>query len=325
MPEPSHTFYVKHIQRVTFDAPVYCEPMWIRLHPRCDAGTNVRSARLNVSPRPTHVNLMTDLAGNVGWKVTFGDILVSLSLAVTSCVDRWPVGQPLSRRHDSTTWNYEGLDQDLMRYYLTAESSHDDLLELVEQTLDRSDVTPFSYLLCLAEETSRQYHWDMTLADRSLTTSSQPRWLAPRVLPLHGQSRTTSAAAAHRPTGGRPRTRAVEQFVQAARLANIPARWVRGYCAVDADEIESELAVWAECYLGDHGWIGFDPCRGLPIDARYIPVSAGRNLAALATVTGEHRGSSRAAEWSTQIILRQARPAGLTQSIGVNPAPAPTY
>lgn len=64
-------------------------------------------------------------------------------------------------------------------------------------------------------------------------------------------------------------------FVAAARELHIPARYVGGYyLRTDTTEQVAGHA-WAEAWLPDIGWLGFDPTNGVCIDERYVRVATG--------------------------------------------------
>ena len=74
-------------------------------------------------------------------------------------------------------------------------------------------------------------------------------------------------------------------FIAAARTIGIPARYVAGYIAAGFDGAH-ETHAWAEAYVPDLGWVGFDPSnRQCPTDA-YIRLCAGFDAADAAPVRG---------------------------------------
>ncbi|MCU0621564.1 MAG: class II glutamine amidotransferase [Gemmatimonadales bacterium] len=75
-----------------------------------------------------------------------------------------------------------------------------------------------------------------------------------------------------------------------ARLLNIPARYRVGYIhtgAGAANQAQSEAShAWAELYLPDHGWHGFDPTNGCLTGTDHLRVAAGRNYRDAAPFSG---------------------------------------
>jgi transglutaminase-like putative cysteine protease len=69
-------------------------------------------------------------------------------------------------------------------------------------------------------------------------------------------------------------------FICLARLLGVPARYVCGYIhtrgAGDARQAAASHA-WAQVYLPEVGWKGFDPTNGLLTQTEHIRVAVGRN------------------------------------------------
>jgi len=74
-------------------------------------------------------------------------------------------------------------------------------------------------------------------------------------------------------------------FVAAARLADIPARYVAGYISPGYIG-RQETHAWAEAYVPELGWVGFDPSnRQSPTDA-HVRLCAGLDAADAAPLRG---------------------------------------
>jgi transglutaminase-like putative cysteine protease/predicted glutamine amidotransferase len=75
-----------------------------------------------------------------------------------------------------------------------------------------------------------------------------------------------------------------------ARLLNIPARYRVGYLYTGADyanKLQSEAShAWAELYLPEHGWHGFDPTNGRLVGTDHVRVAAGRHFRDAAPISG---------------------------------------
>ena len=81
-------------------------------------------------------------------------------------------------------------------------------------------------------------------------------------------------------------------FIGIARLLGIPARYVSGYLMMN-DRIEQEAGhAWAEAYVEELGWVGFDISNGISPDARYVRVASGRDYRDAAPVTGISFGNT---------------------------------
>jgi len=101
---------------------------------------------------------------------------------------------------------------------------------------------------------------------------------------------------------------AAHLLIAAARAAGFPARYVAGhlYRAQPADTHAAHG--WAELYVDDYGWIGFDPLEGrCPTDA-YVRVAIGLDHHSAAPVSGARIGGGSEA---------------LAVDVHVGPEPAP--
>ncbi|CTQ49690.1 transglutaminase family protein [Jannaschia donghaensis] len=80
-------------------------------------------------------------------------------------------------------------------------------------------------------------------------------------------------------------------FVTCARLLDLPARYVSGYLRVtDRDEQDATHA-WAEAYIDDLGWVGFDVSNGISPDDRYVRVATGLDYSDAAPISGIRAGA----------------------------------
>lgn len=81
-------------------------------------------------------------------------------------------------------------------------------------------------------------------------------------------------------------------FIGTARALGIPARYVSGYLMMN-DRIEQEAThAWAEAYVENLGWVGFDVSNGISPDQRYVRVATGRDYRDAAPITGISTGSA---------------------------------
>ena len=80
-------------------------------------------------------------------------------------------------------------------------------------------------------------------------------------------------------------------FISAAHCLEVPARFVAGYlCAAGAAGRDGAHA-WAEAFVPDLGWVGFDPANGVcPSDA-YVRVAIGLDAVGAAPARGTRYGA----------------------------------
>ncbi len=80
-------------------------------------------------------------------------------------------------------------------------------------------------------------------------------------------------------------------MVSAARSISIPARYVNGYMHNNSHSSEFQSThAWAEFFIDDLGWVGFDPTNGCSPDERYIRVSCGLDASEAAPIKGVFYG-----------------------------------
>ena len=82
-------------------------------------------------------------------------------------------------------------------------------------------------------------------------------------------------------------------FIAAAKILGIPARYVGGYLWTGHDARDYDAShAWAEAYVTDLGWVGFDPANRTCPTASYIRASVGLDYWSAAPVRGVRKGSS---------------------------------
>ncbi len=85
-------------------------------------------------------------------------------------------------------------------------------------------------------------------------------------------------------------------FISAARELGMPARYVSGYMAMTPGETAEASHAWAEAYVPDLGWIGFDVANRMCPDERYVRVAVAMDVTGARPVKGIRRGYQQSAE-----------------------------
>jgi transglutaminase-like putative cysteine protease len=126
----------------------------------------------------------------------------------------------------------------------------------------------------------------------------------------HRLAEAVSAAIRYDPGATDVRTTAAEALAQgrgvcqdhahamiaAARIQDIPARYVSGYLYASADGTPHEAAhAWAEVWIAGLGWVGFDPANECCPDDRYIRLGSGLDAPHAAPIKGIARGGGQEA------------------------------
>jgi transglutaminase-like putative cysteine protease len=79
-------------------------------------------------------------------------------------------------------------------------------------------------------------------------------------------------------------------FVSAARSMRVPARYVVGYLLAPDTKL-TETHAWAEAYVPDIGWVGFDAANRLCPTDRYVRLGSGLDAADAAPIRGNVSGN----------------------------------
>ncbi|MGA7233674.1 MAG: transglutaminase family protein [Xanthobacteraceae bacterium] len=80
-------------------------------------------------------------------------------------------------------------------------------------------------------------------------------------------------------------------FLAAAHYLDIPARYIAGYLQMADGRIEQDAGhAWAEAFIPDIGWVGFDPANGLCPTESYVRVAVGLDSIGAAPVRGVRFG-----------------------------------
>lgn len=80
-------------------------------------------------------------------------------------------------------------------------------------------------------------------------------------------------------------------FLAAARLLEVPARYVSGYLLVEGESSATASHAWAEAHIDGLGWVGFDISNGISADQRYVRLATGRDYREAAPLVGMRFGS----------------------------------
>lgn len=82
-------------------------------------------------------------------------------------------------------------------------------------------------------------------------------------------------------------------FIAASRVLGIPARYVSGYLWTGMESREHQANhAWAEAFIHDLGWVGFDPANRICPTEAYIRTSVGLDYWSAAPVRGVRRGAA---------------------------------
>lgn len=66
-------------------------------------------------------------------------------------------------------------------------------------------------------------------------------------------------------------------FLACARQMDLPSRYVSGYLMMNDRTDQEATHAWAESYIKNLGWVGFDVSNGISPDERYVKIAHGQD------------------------------------------------
>ncbi|MBL8214872.1 MAG: transglutaminase family protein [Bryobacterales bacterium] len=81
-------------------------------------------------------------------------------------------------------------------------------------------------------------------------------------------------------------------FCDCCRVMGIAARFVSGYECASAGRSDAYMHAWAEVYLPNAGWRGYDPSRGVVVADAHVAVAAAFDSVLASPVIGSYHGGS---------------------------------
>lgn len=278
-------FTIDHTTEYRFTRPVFFEPHQLRLCPRSDGSQRLVRFDLQIEPTPAGVSQTLDAEGNQVTMAWFNDVHDHMVVRATSEVEtlrdnpydflltstnqRLPIGYK--------PWEVAQLGATLRR---AAVPIHiDPARELAEQLREaaRGEVVPF-----LARLTE-------TICNRFKVIHREQGGPWPPATTIEQRQ-------------GACRDLAV-LWIDICRAVGLAARFVSGYQEGDAEQDKRYLHAWAEVYLPDAGWRGFDPTHGLAVADRHVVVSAAADPQHAAPVTATYRGCNVEAELLAEVLI----------------------
>ncbi len=279
-------FKITHTTTYTFSRPVFLEPHTIRLRPRCDGSQRLIQFELQMEPKPAGLSECLDVEGNCAIHAWFDGLTESLRVKagcevetlrknpfdyiVLPSASRLPVEYPDDLRLSLAPYCSRGSTDEAVTEFANAIAG-----EVDKQTL------PF--LAALNRRISQ-------MCEVTIREEGEPQTPGVTLAQRHGACRDLAVL-----------------FMDACRVLGLGARFVSGYQEGDPDQERRELHAWAEVYLPEGGWRGYDPTHGLAVADRHVPVAAGMRPSGAASVTGTFRGTGVTSRMLADIQISVSR------------------
>lgn len=134
----------------------------------------------------------------------------------------------------------------------------------------------------------------------------------------HALSRAVSGAIAYKPGETQPHTTAAEALaggvgvcqdhahalISVAHAADMPARYVTGYLQANEDGSPHEAShAWAEIWVPELGWVGFDAANECCPDDRYVRLGSGYDALDAAPIRGLVQGGTPEEELEVEVVV----------------------
>jgi transglutaminase-like putative cysteine protease len=268
------TYLIRHVTGFSYDPAVAESVMEVRLQPRSDTRQRCLTSSLEVNP---HANVMVyrDFYGNTVHHFDIPGKHRAIEVVAEATVEMHP-----------------RLDISNIR-----RSSWEDLDELVAQSDCWEMLLPSHYarstpmLEELRKELNVRRHGDPL----SLLTE-----LNAAIYETFNYAPNTTRVDSPIDDALRARQGVCQDFahimIALVRQLRIPCRYVSGYLYHgDRDHDRSPTGAshaWVEAYVGEAGWVEFDPTNNLLGCERHICVAVGRDYADVPPTRGVHRGEA---------------------------------
>jgi transglutaminase-like putative cysteine protease len=252
---------ISHATTYTYDTPPTGVTQLLRLTPRDHDGQHVLSWRIDLS-EDCLLHQHEDAFGNITHSFTAEGPFNTLTVEVAGEVDT----------HDTNGMVSGTIERFPPQFYLR------------ETSLTQTDAAIINF----AQATRAATDGD-TLALLHALLKTLNREIAFDTDPTHA---ATTAAEAFTLRRGVCQD-ITHIFVAATRALGIPARYVGGHFhRADGVTVQEAGHAWAEAYVENLGWVGFDPTNGICTAEAHVRVAVGLDYLGAAPVRGTRFGGS---------------------------------
>jgi transglutaminase-like putative cysteine protease len=267
-------YSVWHITRFRYEPAVRESVMEVRMQPRTDARQRCLSFSLDVSPRATMM-MYRDFFGNAVHHFDIPGQHELIEVAAQAIVEVLP---PLVAQA-SAVGDWEELDARVAQgdyWEMMLPSQYARPTELLEKLRAHLDLKRRGNPLELLQELNTEMYEFFEYAPNTTKVDS------PIDEALESRQGVCQDFA--------------HIMIALVRQLKIPCRYVSGYLFHEDSAKDRSPAgathAWVEAYLGELGWVAFDPTNNLPGCERHIRVAIGRDYADVPPTRGVHKGEA---------------------------------
>jgi transglutaminase-like putative cysteine protease len=280
------TYFIRHVTSFSYQPAVGESVMEVRLQPRSDTRQRCLTSSIEVNPR-AEVTVYRDYCGNAVHHFDIPGKHSSIEVVSEATVDMLPRLDVENLKQ--STW--EELDELV---------DHGDFLEML---LPSRYARPSEMLHRLRHELRLERRGEsLTLLKKINNAIYENFDYAPNTTRV--DSPIDDALQTHQGV--------CQDFahimIALVRQLRIPCRYVSGYLYHQGESHDRSPAgashAWVEAYLGEAGWVEFDPTNNLLGCERHIRVAVGRDYADVPPTRGVHRGE---AESELRVLVTVSR------------------
>ena len=259
---------IQHTTEYSFSSPVTLNQHRLLLRPREGHDVRIESSQLSISPA-YHIKWFRDVLDNSMALVDFLAPATRLSIVSNVVIQHYSVVSPNLHEQDyalSYPFSYaeeEGLNLSIFQQPVFVD--------------DQPAIVDWLNKIGLAMAPMNILH---LLGKLNTVIHSQFRYQMREAAGVQSPVQTLQQG------GGSCRDYAT-LFIETCRSLGLASRFVSGYLHAPATEAgHASTHAWAEVYLPDIGWKGFDPTIGKVASNQHIAVAVARNSEAIPPVSG---------------------------------------
>ncbi len=266
---------ISHATTYRYDTPPSGVTQMLRLTPHDHDGQHVIDWRIDLTV-DCLLHQHEDAFGNIAHSFTAEGPLEALTVAVEGEVDT-------QETHGVVRGTVERFPPPLYLRETALTLSDPPIVDFAETVRAEAGSDPLTLLHAL-----------LTAVNREMTFDTDPTHAATTAAEAFSLRRGVCQDLTH-------------VYLAAARHLGMPARYVAGHlCRADGVTAQDAGHAWAEVYLDDIGWAGFDPTNGICSTQAHVRVAVGLDYLGAAPVRGSRHGGTGE---SLQVAVRvgQAR------------------
>ena len=250
---------ISHSTVYRYDPPAAGAIQLLRLTPRDHDGQHIRRWRIDVSA-DARLTAHEDAFGNITHVFSASGPLAELRLDVDGAVET-------QNTHGVISGTVERFPPRLFLRATRLTAADEPIRDFAEAVRSTSAPDPLAQTHAVLEGLHREMVFDLGMTE-----------IVPSASEAFALKRGVCRDLCH-------------IFIAAAHCLGIPARYIAGYLQLADGRVDQEAGhAWAEAFIPDIGWVGFDPANGLCPTEAYVRVAVALDSTGAAPVRGTRFG-----------------------------------